>query len=156
MCEAPPVSRRDQIKMSSDEVGDFLAEQKVVVCATHGPRGWPHLMPLWYVIRVGELWSWTYAKSQKARNLERDQRATLQVEAGVRYEELRGVMIEAWTEIHRDIEIVAALGAEIYARYTGHTNVEEMIRAQAPKRIALHFVPQRIATWDHRKLRGMY
>ena len=142
--------------MSGEEVADFLTEQKVVVCATHGPRGWPHLMPLWYVIRHGELWSWTYAKSQKALNLERDPRATLQVEAGERYEELRGVMIEARTEIHRDTDIVAALGAEIYTRYTGHTNVEEMIRAQAPKRIALHFVPQRIATWDHRKLAGTY
>ena len=39
-------------------------------------------MPLWYVVRDGELWAWTYAKSQKVRNLQRDARATLQVEAG--------------------------------------------------------------------------
>jgi hypothetical protein len=31
--------------------------------------------------RIAELRGWTYAKSQKARNLERDPRATLQVEA---------------------------------------------------------------------------
>jgi hypothetical protein len=30
----------------------------------------------------GELRSWTYAKSQKVRNLERDPRATLLVETG--------------------------------------------------------------------------
>ena len=41
-------------------------------------------MPLWYVVRDGELWAWTFAKSQKVRNLERDPRATLQVEAGER------------------------------------------------------------------------
>ncbi len=37
---------------------------------------------------------WTYAKSQKARNLERDARATIGIEDGVQYHELRGVMFE--------------------------------------------------------------
>ena len=59
------MSRRDQIKMADEEVQAFLAEQKVVVVASNGRDGWPHLMPLWYVVRDGELWSWTYAKSQK-------------------------------------------------------------------------------------------
>ncbi len=96
------MSRRDQITMSDAEVAAFLDEQRVVVVATHGPRGWPHLMPLWYVVRDGELWAWTYAKSQKAKNLERDPRATLQLEAGEHYDQLRGVMIEAETVIHRE------------------------------------------------------
>ena len=142
--------------MSDQEVDAFLEEQRIVVCATNGVRGWPHLMPLWYVVRDRELWAWTYAKSQKARNLERDARATLQIEAGEQYDELRGVMIEAEAVIHRDTETVAALGAEIYERYTGHSGVEEMIAAQAPKRIALQFVPRRLASWDHRKLAGVY
>ena len=66
------MSRRSQIKMSDEEVAAFLAEQRTVICATNGRDGWPHLMPLWYVVRDGELWAWTYAKSQKVRNLERD------------------------------------------------------------------------------------
>ena len=107
--------------MSEQERRAFLAEQRVVVCATNGPRGWPHLMPLWYVVREGEIWAWTYAKSQKVRNLERDPRATLQVEEGEQYHELRGVMIEAETVIHRETELVAGLGAELLARYGGGT-----------------------------------
>lgn len=142
--------------MSDAELVAFLDEQRVVVVATHGLRGWPHLMPLWYVVRDGELWAWTYGKSQKAKNLERDPRATLALESGERYEELRGVMIEAETAIHRDTEMVAALGAEIYRRYTGHSDVEEMIRAQAPKRVALQFIARRTTSWDHRKLSGTY
>jgi len=30
------------------------------------------------------------------------------------------------------------------------------LRAQAPKRVAIHFRPVRTATWDHRKLGGTY
>jgi PPOX class probable F420-dependent enzyme len=153
------VSRRDQIRMSDEEVLAFLDEQRTVVCATNGREGRPHLMPLWYVVRDGRLWSWTYAKSQKVRNLERDPRATLQVEAGVEYDVLRGVMLETDATIHRETEDVAALGVEIFTRYTGGElgdDVRAMVLAQAPKRVAMEFVERTRVTWDHRKLGGLY
>jgi hypothetical protein len=153
------MSRRAQIRMSDDEVAAFLVDQRTVTCATLGPRGWPHLMPLWYVIRDGELWSWTFAKSQKVRNLERDSRATLQVETGVEYQELRGVMLECDVIVHREVETVTDLGLEIFTRYTGGAvgdGVRAMVEAQAPKRVGLRFVERRRATWDHRKLGGVY
>ena len=103
-------------------------------------------MPLWYVVRDGRLWSWTYAKSQKVRNLERDPRATLQVEAGVDYEVLRGVMLETDVTIHRETDDVAALGVEIFTRYTGGEladDVREMVLTQATKRVAMEFVEAR-------------
>jgi PPOX class probable F420-dependent enzyme len=153
------VSRRSEIKLTSAEQRTFLAEQRVVTCATNGVRGWPHLMPLWYVLREDELWAWTYAKSQKVRNLERDPRATLQVEDGETYDQLRGVMIEAQTTLHRDQETVAALGAELLARYGDGRitpEVEAAGRAQAAKRIGLQFVAERVTSWDHRKLGGAY
>ncbi len=145
--------------MSAEEIEAFLDEQRVVVCASVGPRGWPHLMPLWYVVREDEIWAWTYAKSQKVRNLERDPRATLQVEDGEQYDELRGVMIEAKTTIHRDTDLVAGVGSELLTRYgSGATGpeFEEAVRAQAAKRVALQFTPERTASWDHRKLGGAY
>jgi PPOX class probable F420-dependent enzyme len=153
------LSRRDQITMSREEVAAFLEQQRVVICATIGPRGWPHLMPLWYLVRDGRIWAWTYAKSQKVRNLERDSRATLQVEDGIQYHELRGVMIEARSIIHRASEQVAEFGAKLFERYGSDTTGPEfleVVRAQAAKRVALEFIPQRIASWDHRKLSGVY
>jgi hypothetical protein len=152
------VSRRGQIQMTDDEVVAFLGEQRVVTCATHGPRGWPHLMPLWYLVRGSdppEIWAWTYAKSQKVVNLERDARATLQVESGEEYHLLRGVMLECDTVIHRETPAVQAFGEELFLRYGGN-RAEEMVAAQAPKRVALQFVERRRATWDHRKLGGVY
>jgi PPOX class probable F420-dependent enzyme len=150
------MSRREQIQMATDEVAAFLSEQRIVICATNGPQGWPHLMPLWYVVRGDQIWSWTYAKSQKVRNLERDPRATLQVEDGELYHELRGVMIESQVTVHRDIETVAGVGAELLGRYSGGDAGDDIVRAQAAKRAGLQFSPARIASWDHRKLGGVY
>jgi PPOX class probable F420-dependent enzyme len=155
------VSRRDQIRMGDAELAAFLDEQQTVVVATNGRDGWPHLMPLWYMVRDGELWSWTYARSQKVRNLERDARATLQVEAGEQYDELRGVMLRTEVVLHRDLETVSAFGAELFERYTGASplpaEARAMVDAQAPKRVALQFVPVAPpVTWDHGKLGGVY
>jgi hypothetical protein len=180
------VSRREQIKMSDEEVAAFLAAERTVTCATAGVRGWPHLMPLWYVLRDSpdgdsgaldaRVWAWTYAASQKVRNLERDARATLQVEAGEQYQELRGVMLECEVLIHRDVAKVAALGNEIFRRQLaiggianwpavprGQDPVAElpgevaaMVDKQAVKRVALEFVERRRISWDHRKLGGLY
>ncbi len=155
------LSRREQIRLSEEEVRELLGSERVVIATSNGPRGWPHSMPLWYVPREGEVWIWTYAKSQKARNLERDPRATLLIETGHEYTELRGVMIEAEAVLHREFETVLAFAEELTVRYAeGISSVEgdakAALEAQAPKRVAIQFRPLRTATWDHRKLGGVY
>jgi PPOX class probable F420-dependent enzyme len=151
------VSRRDQIIMTDAEVAAFLDEQSIMTCATMGANGRPHLMPLWYIVREGTVWAWTYGKSQKAVNLRRDPRATLQVEAGGRdYGQLRGVMIEADTVVHDDVDTVAGVGAELLSRYSGGEVGREVVMTQAPKRVAFEFRESRRVTWDHRKLGGTY
>jgi nitroimidazol reductase NimA-like FMN-containing flavoprotein (pyridoxamine 5'-phosphate oxidase superfamily) len=149
-------NRRAAIAMDGDELAAFLDEELTLTCATAGPRGWPHLMPLWFVRREQELWAWTYGKSQKVLNLQRDPRATLQIEAGTSYDQLRGVMIEAQTTVHRDLETVAQLGMELMLRYAPPDADREQVDAgvahQAPKRVALQFTPVRTSSFDHRKL----
>ena len=143
--------------MTDEEVGAFLDEQKTVNCATLGPQGRPHLVSLWYFPHGDELRGWTYAKSQKARNLTREPRATVQVEEGVQYHELRGAMLECDVAMTRDLGAVTEVGLALFARYGGAgPEVREMVERQAAKRVRLDFKPTRIVTWDHRKLGGVY
>ena len=99
------------------------------------------------------------------RNLERDPRATLQVEAGEQYEELRGVMLECEVVIHRDRDGVRAR-REIFARYAVprgeppvaelHAEVGEMVDKQAPSAWRWSSSSAAAPSWDHRKLGGVY
>jgi PPOX class probable F420-dependent enzyme len=155
------MSRRDQIKLSEEELLGLLESERIAIVSSLGPRGWPHSVPMWFVPRNGEIWVWTYAKSQKVKNLERDPRATLLIEAGHEYSELRGAMIEAEAEVHRDFETVLRFAEELTLRYAeGISSLEgdakAALEAQAPKRVAIHFRPLNTATWDHRKLGGTY
>jgi PPOX class probable F420-dependent enzyme len=152
-------SRRNEIEMTEEEIRAFLAERLIMQCATVGPRGLPHMVPLWFVSEGTELVGWTYAKSQKAKNLERDPRATIGLEDGVRYHELRGVMFECDVRLERDPARVEEHGLRLFDRYAegGLTpEIRAMVAKQAQKRIGLRFVPTRVVSWDHRKLGGTY
>jgi hypothetical protein len=68
-------------------------------------------------------------------------------------------MIEARTHLHRDLDVVTEVGAELLAHYGGGAvtpEIQAAVRAQAPKRVVLQFVPERTTSWDHRKLAGTY
>jgi PPOX class probable F420-dependent enzyme len=150
-------SKRDQIKMSDDEIRAFVEGQKIMQCVTIGPQGRPHLMPLWYVPDGLVLRGWTYAKSQKAKNLERDPRATIGIDTGVAYHELKGVMFECDVEVERDPEKVVDFGLALVERYAGGAaEAQDAFREQAKKRVGLRFVPTRIVSYDHSKLGGAY
>jgi PPOX class probable F420-dependent enzyme len=147
--------------MTPEELAEFLAGEHTMTVATIGPGGRPHLMPVHYFLDSGGApVTWTYAKSQKTVNLERDPRATLQVESGDAYRELRGAMLEADAEIIRDVAAVTGIGLRVIATYGGSgarpAEVSEADRkrilVQAPKRVGLRFHVTRAVTWDHRKL----
>jgi PPOX class probable F420-dependent enzyme len=150
------VNRREQIRMDDAELGAFLHEQRTLVCATIAVDGTPHVIALWYLVRDGDVWVWTYAASQKVRNLERDPRATLMVEAGEVYEELRGAMLRVDAEIEREPDLVTELGLALYERYSDDGELSDDARAtithQSPKRVAIRFRERSRTSWDHRKL----
>ena len=146
--------------MTEAEVAAFVAEPRTVICATNGRDGRPHLTALWYFVRDGEVWAWTYAASQKVRNLERDPRATLMWEDGDTYQTLCGVMLRTDVEIVREVDRVEAVGLAVFMHHSDDDEPSAELLAmcahQAPKRVALRFIERSRTSWDHSKLGGIY
>lgn len=153
------MSRREQIRMSEDEIHAFLDEQRTMAVASIGRDGFAHVVAMWYVLVDGKQAFWTYTKSQKAVNLRRDPKVTCLVEAGEAYGELRGVQIKGRATLIDDPAEILLLGETIWERYTGgplDDAMRQMVAAQAKKRVGVIVKPVEIATWDHRKLGGAY
>ncbi|GGM93260.1 hypothetical protein GCM10010106_47020 [Thermopolyspora flexuosa] len=149
--------QRARIAMTEDEVAAFLAESHKLQLATVNRDGTPHLVPMFYALLDGRICFWTYAKSQKARNLERDPRVTCLVEAGEAYHELRGVMLYGTAERITDPERVLAVGLAVAGRMAGAGGAappREAIEHTARKRVAFAVHPTRVTSWDHRKPHG--
>ena len=150
---------RDAVRMGDVEIADFLDDTLKVQVASIGRDGAPHLTTLFYVIVDGRIAFWTYARSQKVRNLERDPRVSALVEDGTDYFELRGVSITGTAELVRDPERVLQIGTAVAVRMVGAKSVDdlgelgrEVVEKQAAKRVAVVVHPDHVASWDHRKL----
>ena len=150
---------RDAVKLTDQEVDDLLADNLKVQVASVGPDGAPHLSTLFYIVRDGRIAFWTYGRSQKIRNLERDPRVSALVEDGVDYFELRGVSITGRAEIVRDFDAIYSIGAEVATRMVAAESFEalgdfgrETVEKQARKRVGVIVHPDKVATWDHRKM----
>jgi PPOX class probable F420-dependent enzyme len=150
--------RKDDITMSPDEIRDYLREGHTMSLATNGPRGYPHVVAMFFsidddlTIRFA-----TYGNSQKVKNIERDPRVSLLVETGTAYSELRGVMLEGDAEITTDLEKTVATMIEANAN-TGSPlpDLEQIPHdvkvKMAGKRVLVSVTPTRTVSWDHGKL----
>ena len=154
-------SGRNAVTMSDGEIEQFLADNMKVQIATIGPDGTPHLTTLFYVVEDGMLAFWTYGRSQKVVNLRRDPRITCLVEDGVDYFELRGATVFGKARLIEDYDQLVDLGGRVARRMAGASLGEDgelgdfgdqIVAQQARKRVGVIVEPEKIASWDHKKM----
>jgi PPOX class probable F420-dependent enzyme len=150
-------SQRDQIRLSSEEISECLARARVVILTSVGRDGLPHPMPMFYGIEDdGAIVMTTYTKSQKIQNLKRDPRCSLLVEDGAQYFELRGLLLYGRAElIDNTDEVMRILAAVALRQGEPSDESDEALagrRRMASKRTGIRVRPERIVSWDHRKL----
>jgi len=148
-------NQRSQIVMSADEIVDFVARSRTGTMATVGPDGQPHLVAMWYGVVDGDIWIETKVKSQKVVNIRRNPRVSFMIEAGMTYDALAGVSFEGVAEIHDDPDTIFAVGVSVWERYNGPytPDLKPAVDMMMNKRVAVRIRPQRVRSWDHRKLR---
>ena len=153
------MKKRDAIQLSEDERTTYLSTALTIILVTIGRDGFPHAVPMWFLMEAdGCVYMTTYGRSQKVVNVRRNPRVALLVESGVRYDELKGVLLRGEAEVLEDESLCVRVLTGIHTKHTGAlaSGIEEVMRAQARKRIVLKVTPERIVSWDHRKLGGAY
>lgn len=158
------MSRRDQIRMTDAELATYLAKAQTMTIVTINKDGTPHPMPMWFGVEPdGAIVMTTFTKSQKITNLQRDPRATLMVESGgAVYSNLKGVVIYGKAELIRDTEQVVEILTRVSTKTLDNPDdkardgIRNAVRGTAPKRTGIRIRPERIVSWDHSKLGGVY
>ena len=158
------MSRRDQIRMTDEERKKFLGDAQTIIITSIGPGGYPHPMPMWFGVEDdGSVVMTTFTKSQKIRNIERDPRVSLLVESGTVYNELRGVVIYGKAELVREHEKILDILAKVTAKNAGGAGnapdpgaLRKALLGTVPKRTGIRIRSEKIVSWDHRKLGGVY
>jgi general stress protein 26 len=150
--------------MTQPELKKFLGDAKTLIINSIGPGGYPHPMPMWFGMEDdGALVMTTFTKSQKILNVERDPRVSLLAESGTVYAELKGVVIYGKAELVREHEKILDILAKVTAKNAGGAgdapdpgSLRKALMGTVPKRTGLRIRPERVVSWDHSKLGGVY
>jgi len=153
------MQRRKEIALTPAEQQQFLEESHTIILSTLDRQGYPHSVAMWYVVDPdGTVLMTTFAKSQKALNLRRDPRCSLLVESGRKYEDLKGILVRGRATLEADTERVLDLLERVHEKYNRGpaAGLRDAMRHQASKRVLIRVRPERVSSWDHRKLGGAY
>ncbi|AKL72712.1 MAG: TIGR03618 family F420-dependent PPOX class oxidoreductase [Acidimicrobiia bacterium] len=153
------MSRRDIIRMTEAEVESYLTTGRDLQVASINADGTPHLVTMWFALVDGDLCFWTYGRSQKIVNLQRDPRVTVLVADGDVYEKLRGVSVAGTATVIEDRDEVNAIGEAVFEKYwmpITDEAVREGVHSMGAKRLGVRITLDKVVSWDHSKLEGAY
>ena len=153
------MKRRDHIQLPPEERTQFLEQTRTIVLSTIDARGYPHSVAMWYAMDdQGCCLMTTYAKSQKALNIERNPKVALMAESGQTYDMLKGVLIRGRAQLIHDVDTCVGVLTRVHQKMMGAmpAGTDEALRMQARKRVVITVTPERITSWDHSKLGGTY
>lgn len=138
--------------MDEAEIAALCRSRRTAILCSMLSDGHVHAVPMWFLADGTDLLFTAKAKSQKVRNLRREPRATVLVESGETYYQLRGVEMIGRTQLVEDPEQVGLVAAALAESYGGATNTALTLGERARNRVVIRFSPERIASWDHAKL----
>jgi hypothetical protein len=153
----PTEQRRGRkIAMDKAELDEFLTAEHTCRLATSSPQG-PHLTALWFAWDGTALWIYSIVRSQRWTDLQRDGRVAVLVDAGEDYGELRGAELRGKVEFVGPAPWTGAPDPELAEperllarKYHGTDTMKDPDGRHA----WLRLVPDKITSWDFRKIPG--
>jgi len=133
-------------RLSDPRVQGFLATKDVVVLGTVESDGAPLLTPMWFVHGPDSLAMVSLVESAKVRNLRRDARVSVVVEAGTRGD-IRGVALRGRAEILPDGAERRALAERLLDKYQPHLERRWGGRAMPADRVLFRIEPDTVRSW---------
>ena len=95
----------------------YLKTQKILRLSTIDKNNFPHITPVWYMYRGGKIYIGTHTKSQKIKNLKKNNRVSFCVDVGVNAPNIYGVMGQGIANIILDMPKVKIIAKKILRKY---------------------------------------
>lgn len=148
------------VQLTSGELAEYLDRAHTVIVSTIDKEGFPHSVPMWFVLLDGAIYFRTMAHQQKAVNLRRTPKICLLAEDGEAWVDLRAVMVRGEAAEVTDPAEIARFEAAFDRKYADYRLPESNLgggtqRHYSRPRVYLK-VPlggARIASWFNRKVR---
>lgn len=134
---------------SEEEIHIYLSEHTTGHLGTIDEEGFPHVVPMWYILFQGNVHFSTRIPRKKIGNLRKNPRISFTVDSGERFDEYHGVLIQGQASIVEDPEIISYYNIAFAHRHLGSEDHPYVSSLNTRKRV-VSIIPAQVLTWDYR------
>jgi nitroimidazol reductase NimA-like FMN-containing flavoprotein (pyridoxamine 5'-phosphate oxidase superfamily) len=128
---------------------EFLKTQKILRLSTIGKNNFPHITPVWYRYTGKKMYIGTNTKSQKIKNLQKNNHVSFCVDVGVNSPDIYGVMGQGIANIISEMPKTKTIAKKILLKYFKTLENESAKKLLDDTDCIIEIIPQKISVWDY-------
>lgn len=126
---------------------NFLKSQKILRLATIDENKMPHIVPVWYLYSQKKFYVGTNTKTKKAKNIKKNKRVCICVDAGVHSPKIYGVMGQANAKLILEKTKVKSIAKKILKRYFRSLKNKSAKELLDDTDLIIEISPKKLLTW---------
>ncbi|QDI88762.1 pyridoxamine 5'-phosphate oxidase [Candidatus Nitrosopumilus sp. SW] len=128
---------------------EFLKTQKILHLSTIGKNKTPHIVPVWYRYSGKKFYIGTNTKTQKAKNLKKNNRVSFCVDTGVNAPNIYGVMGQGKSNLILEEKKVKIIAKKILLRYFKTLENKSAKELLDDTNCVIEIIPEKISVWSY-------
>ena len=128
---------------------EFLKSQKVLRLATIGKNKTPHITPVWYRYVGKKFYIGTNAKTQKAKNVKKNNKVSFCVDIGINAPNIFGVMGQGKADLILDKSKVKTIAKKILLQYFKTLENKSAKELLEDTDCIIEITPEKFSIWNY-------
>jgi len=128
---------------------EFLKSQKVLRLATIDKNKTPHITPVWYRYVGKKFYVGTNSKTQKAKNISKNNRVSFCIDVGINAPNIYGVMGQGEANLIKNESKVKTIAKKILLRYFKTLENKSAKELLDDTDCIIEIIPQKISVWNY-------
>ena len=128
---------------------EFLKSQKILRLATIGKNKTPHIAPVWYRYVGKKFYIGTNSKTQKAKNISKNNKVSFCVDVGINAPNIFGVMGQGEANLIKNKSKVKTIAKKILLRYFKTLENKSAKELLNDTDCIIEIIPQKVSVWNY-------
>jgi len=128
---------------------EFLKTQKILRLSTIGENKMLHIVPVWYMYSSKKFYVGTNTKTQKAKNLKKNNNVAFCVDVGVRSPDIYGIMGQGNANLILENSTVKRIATKILLRYFKSMQNKSAKELLGDTDCIIEIIPRKLSVWSY-------
>ncbi|MGY5142970.1 MAG: pyridoxamine 5'-phosphate oxidase family protein [Candidatus Nitrosopumilus sp. bin_32a] len=128
---------------------EFLTQQKILRLATIGKNKTPHIAPVWYRYNGKKFHIGTNTKTQKAKNVMKNNHVSCCVDIGINAPDIYGVLVQGNANIILEKTKVKTIAKKILLRYFKTLENKSAKELLDDTDCIIEIIPEKFTVWNY-------